>query len=33
MCAVIGKPEVQAGEILVAFVKLLAGQDATSVII
>lgn len=28
MCAVIGKPDVQAGEIPVAFVKLLAGQQA-----
>lgn len=30
MCAVIGKPDVQAGEIPVAFVKLLAGQQATA---
>lgn len=30
MCSVIGKPDVQAGEIPVAFVKLLAGQQATS---
>lgn len=30
MCAVIGKPDVQTGEIPVAFVKLLAGQQATA---
>lgn len=30
MCAVIGKPDDRAGEIPVAFVKLLAGQQATA---